>query len=47
MIDGMTFEIGSDGSSGLLYDTKAEFLEELNRMINECRENGVTYFSVM
>lgn len=32
--------------SGQEFNSKPEFLEELSRMIDDCEENGGTYFDV-
>lgn len=34
----------NDNGSGMEYNTKEEFLKELSLMIDDCIENGVTYF---
>lgn len=40
------FFIGSLNASGMTFNTKEEFLEELSMMIDDCIANGGTYFSV-
>lgn len=36
----------NDNGSGMEYKTKEEFLKEIGLMIDDCIENGGTYFSV-
>lgn len=35
-----------DNGSGMDYQSKEEFLEEMSRMIDDCTLNGGTYFRV-
>ena len=42
----MTFYIGSNSGSGQEFNTKEEFLEEVERMINDCYANGGTQFDI-
>lgn len=36
----------NDNGSGMEYSTKEEFLEEISLMIDDCMENGGTYFDI-
>ena len=42
----MKFHIESDNGSGMKYNTKEDFIQELSLMIDDCIANGGTYFSV-
>jgi len=42
----MKFYIGSLTGSGQKFTTKEDFLKEIGLMIDDCIENGGTYFSV-
>lgn len=46
-VDKMQFEIYtmSDNGSGMVYQTKEEFLHELSLMIDDCISNGGRYFT--
>lgn len=35
-----------DNGSGMKYNNKEEFLNELSKMIDDCANNGGTYFNV-
>lgn len=41
-----TIETLNDNGSGMSYRTKEEFLKEISLMIDDCIENGGTYFDV-
>ena len=41
-----TIETLNDNGSGMVYKTKEEFLAEISRMIDDCRDNGGTFFDV-
>lgn len=41
-----TIETLNDNGSGMSYRTKDEFLKEISLMIDDCLENGGTYFDV-
>lgn len=36
----------NDNGSGMKYKRKREFLDEISQMIDDCIENGGTYFDV-
>lgn len=42
-----TIETLNDNGSGMTYKTKEEFLKEIGLMIDDCINNGGTYFDVM
>ena len=42
----MKFYIESDNGSGMKYASKEDFLKELSLQIDDCIENGGTYFAV-
>lgn len=42
----MKFYINSQNGSGMKYNTKEDFLNELSLMIDDCINNGGTFFSV-
>ena len=44
MINIYTIETLNDNGSGMVYKTKEAFLAEIGRMINDCRDNGGTFF---
>lgn len=46
MINIYTIETLNDNGSGMVYKTKEEFLAEISRMIDDCRDNGGTFFDV-
>lgn len=46
MINIYTIETLNDNGSGMTYKTKEEFLAEISRMIDDCRNNGGTFFDV-
>lgn len=39
-------ETMNDNGSGMTYNTKEDFLEEISLMIDDCIANGGTYFDV-
>ena len=39
-----TIETTNDNGSGMRYNTKEEFLAEISRLIDDCVENGGTFF---
>lgn len=39
-----TIETINDSGSGMSYNTKEEFLTEISRLIDDCIENGGTFF---
>ena len=39
-------ETVNDNGSGMKYNAKEEFLSEISRMIDDCIENGGTFFDV-
>ena len=39
-----TIETINDNGSGMRYNTKEEFLAEISRLIDDCIENGGTFF---
>ena len=41
-----TIETLNDNGSGMTYKTKEEFLKEIGLMIDDCINNGGTYFDV-
>lgn len=41
----MKFYINTESGSGLKYNTKEEFIEEIGLMIDDCIENGGTEFA--
>lgn len=41
-----TIETLDDNGSGMTYKTKKEFLKEISLMIDDCIDNGGTYFDV-
>lgn len=42
-----TIETLNDNGSGMSFKTKEEFLKEIGLMIDDCINNGGTYFDVM
>ena len=42
-----TIETLNDNGSGMSFKTKEEFLKEIGLMIDDCINNGETYFDVM
>ena len=36
----------NDNGSGIRYNTKEEFIDEISKMINDCYMNGGTFFSI-
>lgn len=46
MINIYTIETLNDNGSGMVYKTKEAFLAEISRMIDDCRDNGGTFFNV-
>lgn len=41
----MEFYIDMENGTGMKYDTKEEFIEELSRMIDDCAKHEGKYFS--
>ena len=39
-------ETTNDNGSGMKYNTKEEFLKEISLMIDDCIDNGGTFFDV-
>lgn len=46
MISIYTIETLNDNGSGMVYKTKEAFLAEISRMIDDCQDNGGTFFEV-
>lgn len=42
----MKFHINTMNGSGMKYNTKEDFLKEVSLMIDDCTDNGGTYFSI-
>lgn len=42
----MKFYIESMNSSGMKFNSKEDFLEEISLMIDDCKQNGGSYLSV-
>lgn len=41
-----TIETLDDNGTGMTYRTKKEFLKEISLMIDDCIDNGGTYFDI-
>ena len=46
MISIFAIETLNDNGSGMAYKTKEGFLAEISRMIDDCQDNGGTFFEV-
>lgn len=46
MINIYAIETLNDNGSGMAYKTKEAFLAEISRMIDDCQDNGGTFFEV-
>lgn len=42
----MEYYIGAENSSGMKFENKTDFLEEISRMIDKCKANGGTMFDI-
>jgi hypothetical protein len=40
------YYIGAENSSGMKFENKTDFLEEISRMIDRCKANGGTMFDI-